>query len=96
MGWRQREGETLVLYIQLQARSGKDTVLGVHGERLRIRVGAPPIEGRANERLLSFLAQEFGVPKSQVNLRSGHTSKFKCVAIAAPRREPEWFIALTN
>jgi hypothetical protein len=96
MSWRYVENETLVLQVQVQARNGADTVLGVHGERLRIRVGAPPIESRANERLLNFLAREFGVPKSQVTLRSGQSSKFKCVAIVAPRRQPEWYAKLTS
>jgi hypothetical protein len=91
MPWQHREGETLVLHVQVQARNGGDAILGIQGERLRIRVGAAPIEGRANERLLNFLAQEFGVAKSQVTLRSGHSSKFKCVEIVGLRREPEWY-----
>ncbi len=94
MPWQHDEGETLVLQVQVQARNGQDAVLGIQGERLRIRVGAPPIEGRANERLLNFLAQEFGVAKSQVTLRSGHGSKLKCVAVTAPRRQPEWYTNL--
>jgi len=61
----------------------------LHGERLKIRISAPPVDGKANSMLLAFLAKSFGVSKREVVLVSGQTSRQKRVAISAPRQLPE-------
>lgn len=59
---------------------------GPQGERLKIRITAPPIEGKANAHLLKFLARRFRVNKSQVRLLAGATSRDKRVCIESPAR----------
>ena len=79
----------LLLDCHLQTKASKDEFAGLHGERLKIRISAPPIDGRANAQLLAFIAKAFGVAKSQVSLDSGDSSRQKRVRIQAPRQLPE-------
>lgn len=81
---------TLNLHVQPGAR--RTEVVGVHGHALKIRLAAPPVEGRANEALVSFLAGEFGVPQRRVELLSGHNNRDKRVRVHDPVNRPdaEW------
>ena len=89
MSWYRWDGEDLILACHLQPKASKDEFAGLHGDRLKIRLTAPPVEGKANAHLLAFLAKAFGVPKSQVSLESGELNRQKRVRIARPRRLPE-------
>lgn len=70
---------TLTLHIQPGAK--KTEVAGQHGDALKIRLAAPPVDGKANEALLRFVAETLGLPKSAVNLKSGQTSRRKVLEI---------------
>lgn len=80
---------TLTLHIQPGAK--KTEFAGLHGDALKIRLAAPPVDGKANEALLKFVAETLGMAKTAVSLKSGHTSRRKvlevkggdCLAIAA-------------
>lgn len=78
----------LLLRVYLQPRASRDEIIGPHGEALKIRVTAPPVEGKANRRLQEFLAGEFGVPSTRVELEKGHGSRIKLWRIRQPRRLP--------
>lgn len=84
------EGETLVLFLQLQPKASRSEFAGLHGERYKLRIQAPPIDGRANLALLEFLAGVFGVPRARVTLRSGEGARQKTVAIDRPGTLPPW------
>lgn len=84
--WR---GEDLVLYCHIQPRASRDEFCGLHGERLKVRLKAPPVDGKANAHLLQFLAAAFDVPRSRVSLLQGDTSRAKTVLIEAPALIPE-------
>ncbi|MGE0385283.1 MAG: DUF167 domain-containing protein [Gammaproteobacteria bacterium] len=88
-----REGEDLFLSVRLQPRASRTEVTGLHGAQVRIRVTAPPVDGRANEDLLRLLAGEFDVPRSSVELVGGAQSRDKRVRVRAPRRVPHWLCA---
>jgi hypothetical protein len=83
--WR---GADLVLDCHLQPGASNIGFAGQHGERLKIRISAPPVDGKANSMLLAFLAEEFAVSKRQVSLLSGQQSRQKRVLIVAPQRLP--------
>jgi hypothetical protein len=83
------EGQDLVLPVQVQPRAGRDGFAGLHRGAIKVRLTAPPLEGRANAALLAFLAEAFGVPRRQVTLLQGETARTKRVRIAAPTRLPE-------
>jgi uncharacterized protein (TIGR00251 family) len=87
--WYRRNGDVLTLTLHVQPGAKRTDVAGLHGEALKIRLAAPPIEGRANEALLKFIAEAFGVPLRQVELRQGGQSRHKVVAISGSKIEPE-------
>ena len=70
---------TLTLHIQPGAK--KTEFAGLHGDALKIRLAAPPVDGKANEALLRFVADTLDLPKSAVSLKSGHTSRRKVLEI---------------
>ncbi len=86
--WYQWDGEDLLLAVHIQPGASRDRIEGTHGERLKIRITAPPFEGRANEHLLRFLAGQFGVPRRQVVLLAGDTGRAKRIRIERPVRLP--------
>lgn len=79
------KGVTLRLHIQPGAKSTE--VSGPYGEALKIRLAAPPLDGKANACLLAFLAERLGVAKTAVSLLSGDSSRAKRIRITGI--EPE-------
>jgi len=77
------DGCTLAVRLQPQAK--RTAILGVYGEgeqaQLKIALHAPPVDGRANEALIEFLAQLVGLPKASVAILSGLSSRSKVCAI---------------
>ncbi|MFZ2854558.1 MAG: DUF167 domain-containing protein [Rhodocyclaceae bacterium] len=71
---------TLTLHIQPGAK--KTEVAGLYGDALKIRLAAPPVDGKANAALLGFVAERLGVAKSAVMLKSGQTSRRKVLEAA--------------
>jgi uncharacterized protein (TIGR00251 family) len=88
--WLREEGGSVVLTLHVQPGAKRTEVAGVHGEALKIRLAAPPVEGRANEALRRFLADAFGVSLRNVTLVRGEASRDKVVRIDAPARRPDW------
>ena len=75
-----------ILSVRVVPRSPRDGVAEYEGGVLRIRLNAPPVEGRANSALVRFLARALGVPRSQVTLLSGETGRNKIVRVAGVTR----------
>lgn len=86
--WYDWSGDDLILRLRIVPRSKRDQIAGVHGGSLKIRITAPPVEGKANAHLLQFLAAEFGVSRRAVTLLTGQTSGHKRVSVTAPTRLP--------
>lgn len=76
---------TLTLHIQPGAKTTE--VAGRHGDALKIRLAAPPVDGKANEALLRFVAETLGLAKSAVQLKSGQTSRRKVLEIVGSSAE---------
>ena len=70
-------GADAVVHVHVQPRSGQDEIGGRHGNALRVRVQAPPVDGRATEAVRRVLGAAFGVSPSQVELLSGERSRLK-------------------
>ena len=70
---------TLTLHIQPGAK--KTEIAGLHGDALKIRLAAPPVDGKANEALVKFVAEALKLPKSAVNLKSGQASRRKVLEV---------------
>lgn len=86
--WFRRNGEVVTLTLHIQPGAKRSEIAGLHGEALKIRLAAPPVEGRANEALLKFIAKLFGVPVRQVELKQGGQSRHKVVAVTGSKVEP--------
>lgn len=80
--WFRQAGDgriTLTLHIQPGAK--KTEFAGRHGDALKIRLAAPPVDGKANEALIKFLAETLHLPKSAVTLKSGQSSRRKVLEV---------------
>lgn len=97
MSWYHWQGEQLIISLRVQPRASRDEIIGPYGEgangdeseALKVRICAPPVDGKANGHLIKFLAKQFGVSRSAVELLSGETGRNKRVAITGPKRLPE-------
>lgn len=89
-GWYRWEGKDLLLSLKVQPRASADAIGEVAGDHLRVRLTAPPVEGKANAQLRRFLAKVFAVPQNQVELVSGDQARLKRIRIRAPTRVPDW------
>lgn len=89
-GWYQWQGDTLLIDIRIQPRASCDEIVGPQESRhLKVRITAPPVDGKANRHLIKFLAKAFGVAKGQVLIIKGLKGREKRLAITAPGRFPE-------
>jgi uncharacterized protein len=69
------------LRVQVQPRASATELAGVHGDALKVRIAAPPVEGAGNAALVRFLAERLGVRRSAVRIQSGAGSRSKTVLI---------------
>jgi uncharacterized protein (TIGR00251 family) len=71
------DGYTINIYVQ--PRAAKNAIAGLHDQTLKIRLTAPPVDGAANKMCLQFLAKQLNVPKSALQIVSGHGSRSKTI-----------------
>lgn len=83
-----RDGDDLVLVVHAQPGAKQSGFAGVHGDALKIRLAAPPLDGRANRELCRFLADACGVAPSAVEITSGEGARAKRVWVRQPRELP--------
>ena len=81
MTWLTADGAGVTLRLHIQPGAKKTEVAGLHGEALKIRLAAPPVDGKANACLIAFLADRLGVARSAISLVSGEASRAKRVRI---------------
>ncbi len=72
---------SIILALHIQPGAKSSGVCGQHGEALKIRLAAPPVDGKANAALLAFLADTLGVSRQNVRLISGDSNRRKRVEI---------------
>ena len=86
--WYRWDGTDLILDLRVQPRASRDELVGPHGDRFRVRITAPPVEGRANQHLVRLFAAAFGVKRGDVTLMAGDSGRNKRLRIRAPRAFP--------
>ena len=93
VAWRREDGDDVVLMLHVQPGAKRTEVAGIHGDganaRLRIRLAAPPVAGKANAELLRLVASAFGVPQRAVLLLRGESSRQKTVRVTRPALRPD-------
>jgi len=67
--------------VRVQTRASRSEVVGVHGDALKVRIDAPPVDGAANEALVTFFSNIFAVPRRAVRILAGETSRTKVIEI---------------
>ncbi len=68
--------------VYVQPRASRSEVAGEHGDAVKIRLAAPPVEGAANKELVTFLAKKLGVPKSAIRIVSGERGRRKILEVS--------------
>ncbi|ENM5773492.1 YggU family protein [Vibrio mimicus] len=89
-----REGEDLLLRLYIQPKASRDSIVGLHGEELKVAITAPPIDGKANAHLSKFLAKQCKVAKGSVVIEKGELGRHKQVRIQQPSQIPPEIAAL--
>lgn len=77
----------IVLNVRVIPRASKDAIQGVIGDALKVRIQAPPIEGKANAYLIKFLSKHWKIPRSHFEILSGETGRNKRLCISSPTDE---------
>lgn len=71
----------MILQLKIKPNARKNEILYDHGGNLKVKVKAPPVDGKANRELIVFLSLVFGVPRSHIGILSGETSSHKKIEI---------------
>ena len=87
--WLQFAATRARLIVHVQPGAKTTEVVGLHGDALKIRLAAPPVDGKANATLMAFIADRLDIAKSAVALKSGQTSRRKVVEVEAPPADIE-------
>ena len=67
--------------VRVQPRASRSEIVGVHGDALKVRLAAPPVDGAANVALVELLAEALGVPRRAVRIVAGATARGKIVEV---------------
>ena len=94
--WYYWRGDTLFLKVHVSPQSRRNEIGGVSAGRLRIRLNAPPVDGKANKQLIGMMASEFDSGKSRIRIAMGARDRNKLIAIDSPGCIPPWFAALQD
>ncbi len=83
--WARDEPGAVLLELLVQPRASRTRVAGEHGDRLKVQLAAPPVDGEANAALVEFLASALRVRKADVAILRGETGRRKTVRVAGVR-----------
>lgn len=90
--WYTYKDDTLLLTVHVQPGAKITEINNIYSAALKIRLKAPPVDGKANDALKKYLALLFEVPKQQVQIRHGQHSKRKIIAIIKSHIDPNILI----
>ena len=78
---------SLLLFLYVQPRSSRTEFAGPYGNALKLRLTSPPVDGKANKAVISFLAKTFKLSKSAVQLKSGARNRKKTIQLSGPTED---------
>jgi len=81
MNWLVAAKDGCVITVKVTPRAAKSEIIGAEAEWLRVRVKAPPVDGKANAALIAFFADLFNLPKKNVSVVAGQTARLKRVRV---------------
>lgn len=89
MSWYRINDSSAILQVHARPGAKRTEVAGLHGDSIKIRLASPPADGKANQCLVEFLAERFGVKKNQVSISQGLSARRKIVQITGADLQPE-------
>ena len=81
MSWLLSTKDGCVVVVKATPRASKSEIAGAEPEWLRVRLQAPPVDGKANAALVALFAKAFGLPKRSVEILTGETSRLKRIKL---------------
>ena len=87
--WYEWKENTLILRLRVQPKASGDALAEIMEDARKLRITAPPVEGKANKHIVALIAKMCKVAKSDVTILSGELGRNKVVAVKAPRLLPE-------
>ncbi len=81
MNWITEKPEGIILTVFIQPRSSKNMIAGLHGDALKIKLTAPPVNNAANRMCIQYLSKQLKVAKSSLKIVAGHTSRLKQILV---------------
>ena len=85
------DDEKVTLRIKAQPNASKNEFCEIYGDSsIKIRIKAPPVDGSANKELIKFISKSFKIPKSNIEFKSGQTSKIKVIKFPFSQKFKEW------
>lgn len=89
MNWFTISASRAILQVHAQPGAKRTEVVGLHGDCIKIRLASAPIDGKANQCLIGFLAERLNVRKSQISIEQGLSGRRKTVHVAGEDIRPE-------
>ena len=80
----------------MQTRAKENKVAGLHGDKIKLKINAPPVDNKANQQIIDYIAKEFSVKQADVRLISGLRHRDKQIFIKHPCQLPDWFNDLSD
>lgn len=93
MSWYQLARDGVTIQIHAHPGAKRTAVAGLYGDCLKLRLASPPVDGKANECLIEFLAERLGVKRAQVTITRGLSSRRKTVFVAVAQFQPAALLA---
>jgi uncharacterized protein (TIGR00251 family) len=73
----QSHNDGVIVAVRVTPKSSQSKIIGPHGDELKITLNAPPVDGKANKELIRLLSKTFHIPKTEIHIVSGETSRSK-------------------
>ena len=82
MNWYKEENNKLLIFTYVIPRSSKTEIIGIHNDLLKIKLKAPPVNNEANEELIRLFSNKLKIPRTNIEVISGHKQKRKVLKIS--------------
>ena len=89
MSWYHSGRDGLTIHVHAQPGAKRTEAVGLYGDCIKVRLASPPVDGKANDCLIDFLARRLGVKRAQITIVRGMSSRRKNVLVAASGVLPE-------
>jgi hypothetical protein len=86
----------VVFKVVIQPKSSKNMISGIYGDAVKIKLTAPPVDGAANKMCIKYLSNIMKIPKSRIEILSGHTSRKKNIIIKYDKNSEAEFNSIKN